>query len=68
LAMIKFISLPFVLFFAVITILSIVFSLIADLMLFASIFIVNMVLKLFGYDYIVAIMDEDDQDHEEDEK
>jgi hypothetical protein len=63
--MIKFISLPFVLFFAVITISAIVFSLIADLMLFASIFIVNMVLKLFGYDYIVAIMDED---HEEDEK
>jgi hypothetical protein len=67
-AMIKFISLPFVLFFAVITISAIVFSLIADLMLFASIFIVNMVLKLFGYDYIVAIMDEDHEDHEEDEK
>jgi hypothetical protein len=63
--MIKFISLPFVLFFAVITISAIIFSLIADLMLFASIFIINMVLKLFGYDYIVAIMDED---HEEDEK
>lgn len=63
--MIKFISLPFVLFFAVITISAIIFSLISDFVLFASIFIVNVVLKLFGYDYIVAIMDED---HDEDEK